>query len=366
MPQTSISNMAAAFPGMLEGYGEHAKRSFHNDLGSAAHTVDFTIDTASDDTAYQFEINGIPVAITSAASGATLASIRDQLIERMRAIPELEDIAFANPAGAAVVRVTGKTPGTPIVPTENDGNITLTTVQANVASAEIPFGRAVCKRTGGDDRSAHLPPAAVPQITDVTIVDQGAGAALNDTLYGFQIRIPGLGVWVIEALSDGSATVAEVQDLLVARVNALPVPVTASESAALVRLTSDVAGQPFFVEEVQAGLTVATSTANVTPRFLGVAERVHSVVDPATPGEGVGRGLAFPVVHRGAVWVETEVPVTEDAAVFFRHTANGALTKVGAFRTDSDSGNAIEVPASIAKWRRDSATGVGLLEINLP
>ena len=56
------------------------------------------------------------------------------------------------------------------------------------------------------------------------------------------------------------------------------------------------------------------------------------------------QGVRFNVKKEGRIWVNPETPVTAGNAVYARVTANGAYSQTGAFRADSDSGNAIIVP----------------------
>lgn len=70
------------------------------------------------------------------------------------------------------------------------------------------------------------------------------------------------------------------------------------------------------------------------------------------------------VMRRGQVYVYVEEDVTPDDAVFVRHTANGGLTDLGAFRTDSDSSNALAL--TTAKFLTSaSAGGVAILDLNI-
>lgn len=357
--QTSYTNMARAFAGMVEGFGydKHA-RTWWNDLGSLPQIADVSF-AAVNSQAYTFTVDGVTVTYTSDAS-ATLAEIRDGLIDAFRALQSLEEIAFVNPSGNNV-RVTAKTPGTAITVT-NVANTTVGAVQANVASAEIPFGRAVCKRLGANERSAHLPSGAVAQVSTVTFT------AVNATLYALAFHLTDGRIYRAEYLSDASATATEIRDGIQAAMVSQGIPITAVDLATDgLTLTSDNPGIGFVILEDPTGsIAQAAVTPNTAITFLGVTERVHSVVDPNNPGHGVGRGKPFAAVHRGAIWVEVEETIVADTdEVWFRHAASGVNTALGRFRNDSDSGTCTRVRE--ARWRKGvTGPGIALLEINLP
>lgn len=80
-------------------------------------------------------------------------------------------------------------------------------------------------------------------------------------------------------------------------------------------------------------------------KILGVVISSHHLesksdgLDASYPDKETGN-----VMHEGRVLVKVEEAVSPTDAVFARHTANGPLTKLGAFRTDNDGGNAAAVP----------------------
>lgn len=165
--QTSFpKNMQIGFPGQSVGWGHanHA-RTYVNDLGYERKVVDVVI-TAANSHAYEFTVDGIPVAYTSDAS-ATAAEVRDGLIANARSQLSLENVASFNPVAAGTIRVTMKTAGVDTVVAEADADLALTVVQAASAPEPIPFGLALVKRTGAGttDRSCRLP----NDLTDVFV-----------------------------------------------------------------------------------------------------------------------------------------------------------------------------------------------------
>lgn len=71
------------------------------------------------------------------------------------------------------------------------------------------------------------------------------------------------------------------------------------------------------------------------------------------------------VLRRGRVWVAVEEAVAVGDPVFFRHTAGGGGSEIGAFRNDADTATCDQVTQ--AAWLQGSAgAGVALLELNIP
>lgn len=68
-----------------------------------------------------------------------------------------------------------------------------------------------------------------------------------------------------------------------------------------------------------------------------------STADLDTTTEGLNPGVSFRVVHGGRVLVKSETAVVKGARPFFRITASGGNTQLGAIRANADSGNAVEL-----------------------
>jgi len=106
-----------------------------------------------------------------------------------------------------------------------------------------------------------------------------------------------------------------------------------------------------------------TATAQ-TP--LGVVAHSHTVptnedgLDPNYPAKE-----AVKVINKGRIWVQIDEDVTVADDVFFRHTANGGLDKLGAFRTDADTARADQI--TNARWVKGglAADGIALVELDV-
>ncbi len=71
------------------------------------------------------------------------------------------------------------------------------------------------------------------------------------------------------------------------------------------------------------------------------------------------------VLTKGHIYVVTEEAVTPTDNVFYRHTAGGGGSVIGAFRTDGDSSTADQL--TNARWMETtSAAGIAVLSLNIP
>ncbi len=158
---------------------------------------------------------------------------------------ELEDTPnqFAYPAGSQV----------PVDP--NGSHIVAPETQ--VQPGDRVFARFQGVGTAGALSNGSGQAAQVERVT--------ANAATNDKLYSLILRklqTPAR-TDLIEFTADASATVTEVRDGLIARINALPVPYTAAVGAGAddLDITADVALDSFIVEDVDAELDITNQVA---------------------------------------------------------------------------------------------------------
>lgn len=159
--QTVYRDQLKGFAGQRVGMG-HSAKTGKNDTGAVRQVHSITVSAAVDSTTYTFtvDVGGGPVAVSIVSGvGATLASIRDQLLAAARANSAFEDAVSFNPSGAASIRITSTKLGVPFTAAESDANLTNAVVTANVAQQAIPFGRGVVWRPGGQADSIALPSA---------------------------------------------------------------------------------------------------------------------------------------------------------------------------------------------------------------
>lgn len=201
------------------------------------------------------------------------------------------------------------------------------------------------------------------KVVDVTIT------AANSTAYAF--TVDGISVTYT---SDASATTQEIRDGLIAnaRDNILLEPVASFQpvAAAVVRVTIKTAGVDTAVAESDANLAltvVQAATAQQPIGFglavvkrtgsdstdrscmlpsatgqalLGIAERAPQLTNPVSPDDKIAPLSAMSVGHHGTYFVRVETAVAPEEDAYFRHTASGANTTLGAWRNDDDGGNA--------------------------
>lgn len=365
MVQTSVGNMPIGFPGMRCAVGPYDASTYRNDKGALPMVSDITI-VAANSTDYGFTINGYQIEYTSDAA-ATIPEIRDGLIAAARQIQDLEDVVGFQPSGQKI-RVTALVPGTAFVygETPADGNLSVAAVQANGTLEAVPFGLALVQAThaGAGDKSASLPGNAVAQVQDITIT------AVNDKLYTVALSIihPDYGPLSVSAsyTADSSATATEIQTGLLAalaqRADLANIATVAAESTDQIRVTSAVPGTPVTISEGNTSLAVEEVTANTGNVFVGIAERSRSDVAPDNTyvHDRYPPKSLMTVGERGAYLVRAETDVDKWDAAYFRHTASGVNTTLGAWRNDSDSGTAARASKS---FFRTSGTAGSLVEL---
>lgn len=201
------------------------------------------------------------------------------------------------------------------------------------------------------------------KVVDLTIV------AANSTAYAFSVdSIP------VTYTSDASATTEEIRDGLIqnARDNILFEPLASFQPVAAnkVRITFKVAGYNGSTAEADANLSLAViqaataqqpipfglavvkrTGAGTTDRscmlpsaagqiLLGIAERQTQLTNPVAPDDKIAPLSIMSVGHQGTWYVKVEVDVDAEDPAFFRHTASGSNTLLGAWRNDADTATA--------------------------
>lgn len=363
MQLTVNQNMPALLRGMLVGDGHRIVTRYNKRKETRTVTI-----TYSASQTHTLDITGVPynggnpLNIALTVTGDTDSATTAQALLAAIKANAIANAIVSVTRSSNVLTLVARRPGTLTVTGAATGGAA-TTVATTVSEQQLEAGIVVVQDTANGDGAIRRAYNAVAQVTDITGI-----AAVNTTLYSFAIFIPSLGqTWVIEYTSDGSATIAEIRDGLAARVNALPVPITAAASGNDVRLTSDVAGQAFTILEVDGNLTQTAVTANDAPAPSGITVW-PKLEDASQPLTGLNVWPARYDVHvcrRGIIGVYVEQDVTRADPVYFRHTANGSLTTLGALRKDSDSGNALPLPNAVFA-KSASALGVGQLELNMP
>lgn len=299
--------------------------------------------------------NGVVSTISVTGDGGSAANTATAIKNKINSDYRTFSSVFAS-VNSTTVTVTGRRAGESFT-ISFDANVTVTTSQAAAAAGAVYPGRFVVPLYESSVEvagAARLPRAAdcTAQVSTVTPV------AANSKQYTVSIGIDANGDGVplfydATFFSDGSGTVAEIVAGLVTAINAkMPaatVLAAANGGTDAVLLTAEIPGVPFSVAVFDgndgASLSVSTTTASFGPRFFGVAQQVMAMQNPLPNNEGTVQwdgGTVFPC-FAGPIIVECDGAssgLTAGAPVFARQAVNGSLTKLGAARSDADSGNA--------------------------
>lgn len=203
------------------------------------------------------------------------------------------------------------------------------------------------------------------------------------------VILNGVTMTAITAASDDPATnLAQIASAIAAQPNIASVQTNDNSNTITVTATT---GNPVVFTSVTTQLagdngqdftwSIASSTIG---QFWGIARYDATKQNAYTPptSTGVISGEILPtqanqpiaVIQRGTVWVTPETtnsaaastPVTNASPVYVRVVPTAAHPLVGAFRSDSDSGNAVLVPSSCAQWiLGTSGTQGGVAKINI-
>lgn len=109
---------------------------------------------------------------------------------------------------------------------------------------------------------------------------------------------------------------------------------------------------------------IPAATGDVTSgRGLGFA-----ILDTARePNAALGYAAGDPVniIRKGHIWLAVEDSAVEGAAVFVRF-ATGTGTVLGAIRSDADTATAVALPGAVFRSTQATASGLVLVELNMP
>lgn len=252
---------------------------------------------------------------------------------------------------------------------------TVTETTAASEGSEILMGLAVMQSTTANRCQAPTASAAVAQISTVT------PTAVNSLTYYLNVTmlLTGIGYDIVY-VADGSATVQEIVEGLVAQGNAL-MPASSvlfSEDNSVLTATAEVAGAGFTISagsSTTAVVTIATTTANavaaLSRSILGIAVRDDAIAQSLeTPDDTPAYPALYDVciLEQGNIWVPVDGTVAVDDPVYVRVTASGSEV-AGMLRANADSGDAYLL--SGARFRT-AATGTAAapalakVSLNLP
>lgn len=109
--------------------------------------------------------------------------------------------------------------------------------------------------------------------------------------------------------------------------------------------------------------------ASASAEIMGVALQSYWAENrDLSNDDGIAAGEYFNEMLEGTIWVKPEVNVQPGEPVYVRHTANGLLTQLGAFRNDGDPVATVDTALQIrGRWRSVANAGEpALLEVFNP
>lgn len=99
---------------------------------------------------------------------------------------------------------------------------------------------------------------------------------------------------------------------------------------------------------------------------MGVVVRDENIEPSQISTGDIPAGHGATLLRKGRIFVVPEVNVTQGQSVYYRHASAGAAPEaLGAFRNDTDSGDATLVPGAV--WASSASAGeLAVLEVNFP
>jgi hypothetical protein len=224
----------------------------------------------------------------------------------------------------------------------------------------ILMGLGVAKVIGADYQ------VRLPHQDIVTLTESTSLVTSNSTI----VTLNGIALTPVVYATSNAATLTAIANLIAAQPG---IATAVSDGTSVITITAD---QGFAVTATavttsgsgQPTWTPAYSNDNV---FYGVALYIQNKQNLLGVTGSAGPAPYFPgqpvsTLTRGRVWVTVENTVTSDSPVYWRMIPTVSFPQVGGFRSDSDSGNAILISSTQAKWILGaSAGGLAVLDINL-
>lgn len=328
-----------------------------------------TITTATDGETYSVVFNGVTVSYVAETSSST-TTIAAGLAAAFNATGNVRSQARAT-SSAAVITFTANNPGEAFTLTESSSKMTTASVTVAATASVVQMGAAI-GYTGRNANSTGL----------------FLGTTLSTALFSAQVDTYTVGFddgvdWTIDILIEDvpyKATVTMATSAtasataMAARINALmpDVSVLASSASAVLTLTSELAGKPFYASSsfgpgVDTATMARTSTAGIATdavkAFLGISgfdDQVERLEVASTKLEYKANS-AF-LVHKrnkGIYVATTDTPVMGGAV--YVDLAPGA--SAGTFLSAGGS-TTVKFPTSVMKWvDHNSTDAIGVIEI---
>lgn len=335
--------------------------------GELAEQWTMVVGSANDSTVHTWTITddetGEAYTLTyTSGTSATTTTIAAGIAAATNAHAQVSGFVRAS-SSTATVTFDGREPNYAFTVTESDSNLnTPTNVQAAAEAGSIPFGVAVLESAFGECSAPSTSHLAFKVVT-------ATPTNVNSEVYSLGVRIKDEDntSFFSQITADGTATVQEIVEAMVAALNAhleglgAGLSVAATEDNTKITLTSEQRGLDFDVvagNSATAVWTIATTTDAGVHKFRGVAAYLQGYEPSTTTGLASYPGRSqVRIVEKGIVRVKLDAGISPSLGdpVYYRHTASATET-AGAFRDAADSTDCVYL--ANARWRSAGYTGL--------
>lgn len=163
-----------------------------------------------------------------------------------------------------------------------------------------------------------------------------------------------------------SQTTAPLREMVVGRLGLAAEPMQPATIETKVQPSAKSYFGRAIVEDIATGEDAIKHPDAASQSVRGVVMSSHSLVnEDGSDSPHYPAKESVKVMNKGRVWVQIEEDIAVGDDVYFRHTVNGGLDMLGAFRNDADSGNADQL--TNARWVKGgtAAQGIALLELDV-
>jgi hypothetical protein len=323
----------------------------------------------------EWTFDGVAFSYTMTAADTNVTGVAASIVTQLQAEPIFGGRFYATSV-AGVITLTGRSfsQGWTLLATGTwAADNAITNSVALAAGSALPFGRLTVQDgqiTGAIDMKGKLASAANLTARAVKLTPTIG----TDTGTLFQVSVTVAGVTYLGSYTgDGSATVKEVVEGLVADLNAkLPAQtVVATEDDTSMTLTSELAGLDFVYGfgANQAANTWAvtsdnsTASCDINQAAIGIAVETDSVEIQSATVPAYGANRACSVMKKGRIVVQTPTLVVPTRGVWVRLANGTATSPIGSFR-DTAATDCVQLDSRRFRWMTGKSAYRAILQVN--